>query len=141
MSPVTYMLDTNICSFIMRKRPDSVLEHLEKAASLRHHIVISAISYAEMRFGATSTKASPTVTPMINAFVARLDDILPWDATAVDQTAAIRGYLARKGAPIGNNDAAIAGHAVASGCVLVTNNTREFSRVPRLVIEDWLVRQ
>lgn len=138
MSSTTYMLDTNICSFIMRKQPSTVLDQLEKVTSHHHRIVISAITYAEMRFGATSTKASPKIAAMVDAFVARLDSILSWDQSAIDETATIRAYLARKGTPIGNNDASIAGHAIATNCVLVTNNTREFSRVPRLVSEDWV---
>jgi tRNA(fMet)-specific endonuclease VapC len=131
------MLDTNICSFIVRERPDSVLARLEKAVTSQHRIVVSAITYSEMRFGALSPKASPKVRSMIDALVQRLDAILPWDAAAVDETARLRAHLAAKGTPIGNNDAAIAGHALAAGCVLVTNNTREFARVPHLRLEDW----
>ncbi|ENJ7666063.1 TPA: PIN domain-containing protein [Pseudomonas aeruginosa] len=137
MSKKTYMLDTNICSFIMRERPDAVLAMLEKAVSSQHRIVVSAITYSEMRFGAANPKASPKVATMVDAFVQRLDAVLPWDTAAVDQTTQIRTTLARLGTPIGNNDAAIAGHALAAGCVLVTNNTREFARVPGLVLEDW----
>ncbi|MCL8308892.1 type II toxin-antitoxin system VapC family toxin [Pseudomonas putida] len=137
MSKKTYMLDTNICSFIMRERPDAVLAKLEQAVTNQHRIVVSAITYSEMRFGAANPKASPKVAAMVNAFVERLDAILSWDAAAVDQTTQIRTTLARLGTPIGNNDAAIAGHALAAGCVLVTNNTREFARVPGLVLEDW----
>lgn len=131
------MLDTNTCSFIMREQPEAVLTLLEQAVTAQHRIVVSAITYSEMRFGAASPKASPKVAAMVNAFVQRLDAVLPWDAAAVDQTMQIRTRLARLGTPIGNNDAAIAGHALATGCVLVTNNTREFVRVPGLVLEDW----
>lgn len=131
------MLDTNICSFIMRERPESVLKRLESAVTGQHRIVVSAITYSAMRFGAVSPKASPRVAGMVDAFVQRLDAILPWDAAAVDETARLRAFLAACGTPIGNNDAAIAGHALATSCVLVTNNTREFSRVPHLLIEDW----
>ncbi|NGM86902.1 type II toxin-antitoxin system VapC family toxin [Parapusillimonas sp. SGNA-6] len=133
----TYMLDTNICSFIMRERPESVLARLENAVTSQHRIVVSAITYSEMRFGALGSRASPKVSGMVDAFVRRLDAILPWDASAVDETAQLRAHLATKGTPIGNNDAAIAGHALAAGCVLVTHNTREFSRVPQLHFEDW----
>ncbi len=137
MNPTTYMLDTNICSFIMRERPPTVLARLEKAAARRHRIVVSAITYSEMRFGAISPRASPRISTMVDAFVQRLDAILPWDAAAVDETARLRADLAARGTPIGNNDAAIAGHALAEGCVLITNNTREFHRVPHLALEDW----
>lgn len=137
MTKTTYMLDTNICSFIMRERPESVLMHLEKAVTSQHRIVVSAITYSEMRFGAVSPKASPKVTTMVNAFVQRLDAILPWDAAAIDETARLRAHLAAQGTPISNNDAAIAGHALVTNCILITNNTREFARVPRLILEDW----
>jgi tRNA(fMet)-specific endonuclease VapC len=135
---MVYMLDTNICSFIMRERPESVLTRLEQAASDRHRIVVSAITYSEMRFGAINPRASPKVAGMVDAFVQRLDAVLPWDAQAIDETARLRALLSARGTPIGNNDAAIAGHALATGCVLVTNNSREFSRVPELLMEDWV---
>lgn len=137
MTRPTYMLDTNICSFIMRERPESVLSRLEHAVTNRHHITISAITYAEMQFGAASPKASPKVAAMVNAFVKRLDSIRPWDAEAVDETVKIRMFLASQGTPISNNDSSIAGHALALNCTLITNNTREFTRVPGLKIEDW----
>lgn len=137
MSKNTYMLDTNICSFIMRERPEALLAKLEQVVVAQHRIVVSAITYSKMRFGAASPKASPKVAEMVDVFVQRLDAVLPWDAAAVDQTTQIRASLARLGTPIGNNDAAIAGHARATGCILVTNNIREFARVPELVMEDW----
>ncbi|HDU7818322.1 TPA: type II toxin-antitoxin system VapC family toxin [Salmonella enterica] len=130
----TYMLDTCICSFIMREQSEAVLKRLEQAVLRGHRIVISAITYSEMRFGATGPKASP----LVDAFCARLDAILPWDRAAVDATTEIKVALCLAGTPIGPNDTAIAGHAIAAGAVLVTNNTREFERVPGLVLEDWV---
>jgi tRNA(fMet)-specific endonuclease VapC len=73
---------------------------------------------------------------LVDAFCTRLDGILPWDRTAVDATTDIWVALHLAGTPIGQNDTAIAGHAIAAGAVLVTNNTREFERVPGL--EDWV---
>ncbi|MCT8429874.1 PIN domain-containing protein, partial [Klebsiella pneumoniae] len=70
---------------------------------------------------------------------ARLDAILPWDRAAVDATTDIRVALHLAGTPIGPNDTAIAGHAIAAGAVLVTNNVREFARVPGLTLEDWVI--
>ncbi|PXW51488.1 tRNA(fMet)-specific endonuclease VapC [Grimontella sp. AG753] len=133
----TYMLDTCICSFIMREQPDAVRKRLEQAVLRGHSIVISAITYQEMRFGATGPKASPRHIDLVDAFCARLDAILPWDRAAVDSTTDIRVALRLAGTPIGPNDTAIAGHAIAVGAILVTNNTREFERVPGLVLEDW----
>lgn len=132
------MLDTCICSFIMREQPEAVLRRLEQAVLLRHRIVVSAITYAEMRFGCTGKKASPRHAQLVDAFCSRLDAVLAWDRAAVDATTEIRAVLTAAGTPIGSNDAAIAGHAIASGAILVTNNVREFERVPGLQYEDWV---
>lgn len=132
------MLDTCICSFIMREQPEAVLKRLEQAVLRRHRIVVSAITYAEMRFGCTGKKASPRHAQRVDAFCSRLDAVLAWDRAAVDATTEIRAVLAAAGTPIGSNDAAIAGHAIASGAILVTNNVREFERVPGLQYEDWV---
>ncbi|EAB2796007.1 type II toxin-antitoxin system VapC family toxin [Salmonella enterica] len=134
----TYMLDTNICSFIMREQPEVVLKRLEQTVLRGHRIVVSAITYAEMCFGATGPKASPRHLPLVEAFCARLDAILPWDRAAVEATTEIKVALRLAGTPIGPNDTMIAGHAIAAGAVLVTNDTREFERVPGLVLEDWI---
>lgn len=132
------MLDTCICSFIMREQPEAVLKRLEQAVLRRHRIVVSAITYAEMRFGCTGKKASPRHAQLVDAFCSRLDAVLAWGRAAVDATTEIRAVLAAAGTPIGSNDAAIAGHAIASGAILVTNNVREFERVPGLQYEDWV---
>ena len=63
---------------------------------------------------------------------------MPWDQAAVDATVEVKTRLSKAGLVIGENDVAIAGHAVASGCVVVTNNVREFGRVPGLSYEDWV---
>ena len=116
----------------------SVLQRLEKEVSNGNSIVISAITYAEMRYDQIGKQASPKLGFAIDAFVKRLDGILPWDALAVDKTIQVRQQLATEGNPIGNNDAAIAAHAITTDCILVTNNTREFSRVAGLIYEDWV---
>ncbi len=131
------MLDTNICSFIMRERPLHLLKVLQAHVKNKDRIVVSAITYAEMRFGAIGKKASPKHNVIVDEFMSRVDDVLAWDQSAVEATASIKKDLSDKGTPIGSNDTAIAGHAVSSGCVLVTNNTREFKRVQNLHIEDW----
>jgi len=135
---ITYMLDTCICSFIMREHPEAVLLRLSHEASQNNRIVISAITYAEMRYGQVGKKASSRHKVLVDEFVKRLDDILPWDLYAVDQTILVKSQLSKAGTVIGPNDTAIAGHAIAAGCTLVTNNVREFSRVQRLKFEDWV---
>ena len=133
-----YMLDTRICSFIIREQPEAVLKRLEQAVLRNQRIVISAITYSELRFGATGPKASPRHVQLVDAFCARLDAILPWDRAAVDATTDIRVALHTTGTAIWLSDTAVAGHAIASGAVLVTGKGGEFERVPGLVLEDWV---
>ena len=123
----------------MRERPATLLKVLQGNVENKDRLVISAITYAELRFGAIGKKASPKHNLIVDLFMERVDGVLPWDKAAVEATATIKHYLAERGTPIGANDAAIAGHAIATSCVLVTNNTREFERVPDLRIEDWSV--
>jgi tRNA(fMet)-specific endonuclease VapC len=131
------MLDTNICSFIMRERPPAVLERLQAATERQSAIVISVITYYEILLGTIGRKASSRHAALAEAFVARLSAILPWEREAADQAAQVRKDLAAKGTPIGGADTMIAGHALAADCVLVTNNVREFARVRTLRVEDW----
>ncbi|MGS0742828.1 type II toxin-antitoxin system VapC family toxin [Glaciimonas sp. GG7] len=132
------MLDTCICSFIMREHPVSVLRRLAEEVAQNNRIVISAITYAEMRYGQIGKKASPKHKTLVDEFVKRLDEILPWGQAAVDATVGVKNQLTKAGLVIGENDTAIAGHAIASKCVVVTNNVRELSRVPGLSYEDWV---
>ncbi len=134
----TYMLDTCICSFIMREQPLAVLRRLAEEVAKNNRIVISAITYAEMRYGQIGKKASPKHKTLIDEFVKRLDEVLPWDQAAVDATIAVKTNLTKAGLVIGDNDTAIAGHAIASGCLLITNNVSEFKRVSGLSYEDWV---
>ncbi len=131
------MLDTCICSFIMREHPDVVIRRLSAEVERGNRIVISAITYAEMRYGQIGKKASAKHKVLVDEFVRRLDAVIAWDLRAVDATVEVMRQLNVAGTPIGPNDTAIAGHAIAIGCTLVTNNVREFSRVPGLVYEDW----
>lgn len=133
----TLMLDTCICSFIMREQPESVLQKLAQAVAQQHRIVVSAITYAEMRYGQVGKKASPKHAILVDEFVRRLDAVLPWDRAAVDATIQVKQRLSQQGCLIGANDLAIAGHALSENCILVSNNLREFSRVDGLVYQDW----
>lgn len=84
----TYMLDTCICSFIMREQPESALKRLEQAVLCGHRIVVSAITWAEISLAAR--ESGPAAQQLEDAFAARLDAILPWDRTAVDATTEIK---------------------------------------------------
>jgi len=132
-----YMLDTNICSFIMRERPAALLERLQEVSESQHQIVISVITYYEMLLGTVGRNASPRHRRLVEAFVSRISVILPWEAAAAEKAVALKQQLAAKGTSIGGNDTMIAGHALAAECVLVTNNMREFARVEGLRAEDW----
>ena len=134
---VVYMLDTNICSFIIRERPAAVLERLQAAVEGQNSIVISVITYYEMLLGTIGKNASPRHMALVKSFITRLSAILPWERIAAEAAMRIRKDLAVKGTPIGGNDTMIAGHALAADCVLVTNNMREFLRVRGLRLEDW----
>ena len=132
------MLDTNICSFIMREQPENVLKSLQTHVENHHRIVISTITYAELRFGAIGKKASPKHNNIVDEFLSRIDSVIAWDKAAVEASAIIKKNLNDNGTPIGNNDTMIAGHAKSLNCVLVTNNTKEFNRISGLLIEDWV---
>ena len=134
----TYMLDTCICSFIMREQPEAVLKRLELAVLCGLRRAATSTPFPDTTLCRSGPKASPRHVELVDAFCARLDAILPWDRAAVDATTEIKVALRMAGTPIGPNDTAIAGHAIAAGAVLVTNNTREFERVPDLVLEDWV---
>ncbi len=136
--PTTYMLDTCICSFIMREHPIAVLQRLQDVVSQRHRVVISAITYQEMQYGLLGKHASQKHKVLVEEFLRRVDTVLAYDRAAVDGTVMVKRDLMARGVPIGPNDTAIAGHAISAGCVLVTNNAREFQRVDGLMWEDWV---
>jgi tRNA(fMet)-specific endonuclease VapC len=133
-----YMLDTDICSYIMREHPQAVVSRLQQAVEQHCSIVISAITYSELRIGAIGKQAPPRHNQIVDEFIERLDLILPWDQHAVDRSAQIKKALNDAGIPIGNNDTLIAAHAISVDATLVTHNVREFRRVNGLNIEEWL---
>lgn len=134
------MLDTNICSFLIRNKPDYLLDKLQETVELHHQIVISAITYAELTFGAINKKAGTKMPDIVKEFVVRLDAVLSWDKKAVEVTTLIKKQLDSKGTPIGHNDTLIAGHCISIGAILVTDNVREFQRVDGLMFENWIKR-
>jgi tRNA(fMet)-specific endonuclease VapC len=126
-------LDTNICSYALRRQPASMVERF---ASLdRGQLWLSAIVAAELRFGAAKL-ASVKFSAAVEAWLAGFD-VRPWPTEATHHYAVIRAALERSGQPIGGMDLMIAAHAIAEDSVLVTNNAREFLRVPGLAVEEW----
>jgi tRNA(fMet)-specific endonuclease VapC len=128
------MLDTNICSYIIRNRPQSIKEKLQEVEQ-NHTVALSSIVVSELLYGATK-KDSPKLMRIVSAFI---DNFIIYDYSKISAQSYgnIRTDLEKKGKIIGANDLLIASHALSLGAVLVTNNTREFKRVEKLVLEDW----
>ncbi|MBM3376515.1 MAG: type II toxin-antitoxin system VapC family toxin [Betaproteobacteria bacterium] len=128
-----FLLDTNIVSALLRDPQGSIARKIEGVGE--DAICTSIIVAAELRFGAKK-RGLEELTRRVNAVLNALT-ILPFISPADDIYAASRAYLEEKGTPIGPNDLLIAASAIAQNCILVTKNTREFSRVPGLAIVDW----
>lgn len=126
-------LDTNICSYILRRHPASMIERF--AALDRQQLWLSAIVAAELRFGAAKL-ASPRFSAAVEAWLAGFD-VRPWPVEAAHHYARLRAALERAGQPVGGMDMLIAAHAMAEDSVVITNNAREFHRVPGLAVEEW----
>ncbi|CAA6819754.1 MAG: VapC toxin protein [uncultured Thiotrichaceae bacterium] len=130
-----YMLDTDTCIYILKNRSDK-LRHKFNAIK---NIGISSITYGELCYGIENGEPSlkKERRNQLNMFTQRLY-IEPWDESVGQPYGLIRTHLSREGNLIGNNDLLIAAHAFSLGAVLVTNNVREFGRVPDLTVENWL---
>jgi tRNA(fMet)-specific endonuclease VapC len=128
-------LDTNICSYILRRHPASMIERF--ADLDRKQLWLSAIVAAELRFGAAKL-ASDRFAASVEAWLAGFE-LRPWPTEASLVYANIRVALERSGKLIGGMDLLIAAHAIAEDSVLITNNAREFLRVPSLAVEEWIL--
>ncbi|WP_026819109.1 type II toxin-antitoxin system tRNA(fMet)-specific endonuclease VapC [Arthrobacter castelli] len=130
-----YMLDTNTVIFVLKNKP----EFLRKRFNEQHgRLCISSVVLSELVYGAENSAKVDANLRTIEGFAARLD-VLPFDDSAAHHTGRIRAHLRRNGAPIGPYDAMIAGHGRSMGLTVVTNNVREFERVPGLQVEDWTI--
>lgn len=131
-----YMLDTNICSYIIRNRPITIrkkLQEIEKS----HTVALSSIVVSELLYGVTK-KESPKLMKIVSAFINNFI-IYDYSKISAQSYATIRTNLEKKGKIIGANDLLIASHALSLGAILVTNNSREFERVEDLILEDWSI--
>ena len=131
---ITYMLDTNICIYVIRKKPEQVIKRLKQTRI--SDIGISSITLSELEYGAAITSKPEQNRLALGEFLAPLE-ILSYDDMAAYEYGKIRAYLERKGTLIGSMDMLIAAHALSVDSSLVTNNEREFNRVPSLKIENW----
>ncbi len=128
-----YLLDTNIVIYVIKQRPLQALQVFN-----RHHgrMAVSAITLAELVHGAEKSSDVSRNTRVVEDFVSRLA-VLPYDDKAAWHYGSIRAALEKVGQPIGINDLHIAAHARSMGLTLVTNNLREFEKVPGLLLENW----
>ena len=131
---IIYMLDTDICSYVIRERPLQVFEHFKQVEM--EQICISVITYAELMYGVERSSSKKINQAVIDDFIKHLN-IVPWDEEAAKHYGNIRAYLQADGQIIGSMDLMIAAHARSRGMTLVTNNDKHFNRVPKLTIENW----
>ena len=131
---LTYLLDTNILSDLVRNPQGEVAAQITKAGE--NSVCTSIVVAAELRYGATKSN-SAKLAERIDLILSALE-ILPLETPADRQYAAIRHHLTRQGTPIGPNDLLIAAHTLANNLTVVTANVGEFSRVPGLKVENWL---
>jgi len=130
-----YLLDTNICIYIIKKKPQSVIKRFEKLKS--GSVAISTITLSELYYGIAKSSKPDENMIALQEFISPLEVL---DFTNVDALiyGKIRNSLEKKGSPIGAMDLLIAAIAKSQDLILVTNNTKEFSRIPELKIENWV---
>ena len=134
LNEIRYMLDTDICSYIIKNQPSKVRTQFHKV--LKRGICISDITLAELFYGIENKPYNPKFLMALLAFIS-LVKIIPFGSVAAEDYGKIRADLRRNGTPIGALDTLIAAHARSTNLVLVTNNTRHFSLVPHLLLENW----
>lgn len=127
-----YLLDTNVAIDALRRRPSLRSRFVAESG----RVAVSAITRFELEYGALRS-ANPATTRIAMETLLQFIPVLDFDDAAADRAAEVRAALSAAGTPIGAYDTLIAGHALARGLTLVTNNTREFSRVPGLQVENW----
>ena len=131
---LTYMLDTNICIYVMKNYP---LALRDKFNALAEQLCISSITLGELHYGAEKSARRVDNLSAIDNFVARLD-VLPFEAKAAAHYGQVRAELERAGTPCGPHDMQIGGHARSEGLIIVTNNMREFVPMPGVRAENWI---
>jgi tRNA(fMet)-specific endonuclease VapC len=129
-----YMLDTNICIYVIKDYPAGLRERFNQLAN---ELCISTITLCELYFGAEKSSRRAQSLEGIARFIARLD-VLPFDARAAGHYGQLRAELQSAGRPAGPLDMLIGAHARSEGLIVVTNNVREFSRMPGLRVENWV---
>ena len=130
-----FMLDTDMCSYIIRQHPESVRQRFQTLAM--DQLCVSVVTYAELMYGVERSSSRRVNRPIVEDFVRHLD-VLDWDTGAADHYGVIRAKLDAAGTPIGAMDMMIAAHAKSIKAVLVTNNQKHFTRVKGLKTDNWV---
>jgi tRNA(fMet)-specific endonuclease VapC len=130
-----HMLDTNICIYVLKNHSTQ----LRNKFKTTQDICISSVTYAELCFGIENGESAMQAKrwEQLDIFIQRLL-LIPWDEVAAKHYGNIRAYLKKQGTPTGNNDLLIAAHARSLDATLVSNNLREFARVPKLSVDNWV---
>ena len=134
---MTYLLDTDICSYAMKRSHPALTEQVRSFAY--RELGVSAVTVFELEFGVKRSGCTDALMRVIHAFLDNVE-VLPFDRAAAAEAGAIRADLHAANATIGVYDLLITGHARVTGSVLVTNHVQEFSRVPALAVENWMER-
>lgn len=130
-----YVLDTDVCSYLMKRSQPALIDRVKVFAP--RELKISVVTLFELEYGIWRSDRREHLRRVVAAFLENVE-VLAWTASAASEAGAIRVDLAAAGAPIGAYDLLIAGHVRSLNATLVTNNHREFARVPRLTLEDWI---
>lgn len=132
---IQYVLDTNICIYIIKRKPTHVIERLKRIPISQ--VGVSSITLSELEYGAAKSSRPQQNQIALAQFLAPME-MLPYGAEAAQQYGRLRAFLEKKGTPIGSLDMLIAAHVLSVNCILVTNNENEFCRIPNLKIENWV---
>lgn len=130
-----YMLDTNICIYIIKKKPLQVINRLTNIEI--SDIGISSITLSELEYGVEKSQKKEQNKLALTQFLTPFE-IKTYNENSAQSYGKIRSELEKRGTPIGPLDLLIAAHAISLGSILVTNNEKEFQRVPGLIVENWV---
>jgi len=130
-----FVLDTDICSYLMKRSHPALIERVKTFAA--RDLKVSAVTVFELEYGILRSQRREFLRRVVRAFLENVE-VLDWTAPAASEAGAVRAELAAVGSPIGAYDLLIAGHVRSLNATLVTNNSREFSRVSGLRLDDWM---
>ena len=130
-----FMLDTNICIYIIKQKPAKVLKRFAQYSP--GYILLSSETLAELRYGVEKSLHVQQNHDALSGFIVPLE-IADFDEKAADEYGKVRAKLEKKGQPIGSMDMLIGAHALSLGVTIVTNNTKEFRRINGLTVENWV---